>query len=128
MAFGLGILLIAVLPGPALIKPVEQNIEIFFLVAGAFASAITGQWGKRLFVAALTEPIALTIAVLVFGVAARLARPSLDRMIERLVKVVAPRWIYFGLIIALGLLSRLTHKIESGDSKGIAAPVLVNSR
>ncbi|HVA67747.1 MAG TPA: DUF1646 family protein [Candidatus Binataceae bacterium] len=105
MAFGLGILLIAVLLGPVLVKPVEQNIEIFFLVAGAFASAITGQWGKRLFVAALTEPIALTIAVLVFGVVARLARPSLDRMVERLVKVVAPRWIYFALIIVLGLLS-----------------------
>ena len=105
MAFGLGILLIAVLLGPVLVKSVEQNIEIFFLVAGAFASAITGQWGKSLFLAALTEPIALTIAVLVFGLVARLARPPLDRAIEQLVKIVAPKWIYFGLIIMLGLLS-----------------------
>src|SRR5713226_8063469 len=105
MVLGLGLILIAVLLGPVLIKAVEQNIEIFFLGAGTCASATSGQWSKHLLHAAVTEPIPLTIAVLVFGVIARLVRPALDRAVGRLVKLVAPRWIYFSLILVLGLLS-----------------------
>ena len=75
MIFELALVLIAVLLGPVLVKPVERNIEVFFLVAGAFTSAIAGQWGRALFHAALTEPIALTIAVLVFGAVARSCAP-----------------------------------------------------
>ena len=51
--------------GPVLLKPVEQNIEIFFLIVGTFASVVSGQSGGQLLHAAVTEPIALTIAVLV---------------------------------------------------------------
>jgi len=120
MIVGLGLLLVVVLLGPVLFKPIEQNLEIFFLGAGAFASAITGQWGAGLFHAALTEPIALTIAVLVFGVVARLTRPFLDRVMANLVKTVAPRWIYFGLIILLGLLSSVITAV-------IAALILVEA-
>src|SRR6266436_2178906 len=120
MVLGLGLVLLAVLLGPVLVKPIEENIEIFFLIAGSFASAITGQWGRQLFHAALTEPIALTVAVLVFGVIARMLRPSLDRSIQRMIKVVAPRWIYFGLIITLGLLSSVITAV-------IAALILVEA-
>ncbi len=38
MVFGLGLILIAVLVGPILIKPIERNIELFFLGVGALAS------------------------------------------------------------------------------------------
>src|SRR5713101_2426256 len=120
MVLGLGLVLLAVLLGPVLVKPIEENIEIFFLIAGSFAAALTGQWGRQLFHAALTEPIALTVAVLVFGVIARMLRPSLDRSIQRMIKVVAPRWIYFGLIITLGLLSSVITAV-------IAALILVEA-
>ncbi len=120
MIVGLGLILLAVLFGPVMFKPIERNIEIFFLVAGACASAFAGQWSRELLHAAATEPIALTIAVLVFGVVARLARPSLDRGIERLVKIVEPRWIYFGLIVVLGLLSSVITAV-------IAALILVEA-
>jgi predicted cation transporter len=70
--------------------------------------------------AALTEPIPLTIAVLVFGVIVRLLRPTLDREVDRLVKLVAPRWIYFGLIILLGVLSSVITAV-------IAALILVEA-
>lgn len=116
----LGILLLAVLLGPLLIKPVERNIEMFFLIAGTFASAITGQWGKPLLQAAITEPLALTVAVLIFGVIARLLRPTLERSLQRLVKVIAPRWIYFGLIVTLGLLASVITAV-------IAALILVEA-
>src|SRR5712692_6175256 len=120
MVLGLGSILLTVLLGPVLVKRVEQNIEIFFLGAGTLASAITGQWGKNLLHAAVTTPIALTIAVLVFGVIMRALRRTLDRGFERLVRLVAPRWIYFGLIVGLGLLSGLITAV-------IAALVLVEA-
>jgi predicted cation transporter len=120
MVLGLGLILLAVLLCPVLVKRVEQNIEIFFLGAGTFASATAGQWGKDLLHAALTEPIPLTIAVLGFGLIARLLRPALDRKVERLVKLVAPRWIYCGLIIVLGLLSSVITAV-------IAALILVEA-
>jgi len=116
----LGILLLAVLLGPLLIKPIERNIEVFFLAAGSFASAVTGQWGWPLLRAALTEPLALTIAVLAFGVVARFLRPTLERSFQLLVGAIAPRWIYFGLIVALGLLSGIITAV-------IAALVLVEA-
>jgi predicted cation transporter len=120
MVWVLGLITLAVLLCPVLIKPVEQNLEIFFLGAGALASMTTGQWGKSLLHAAVTEPIPLTIAVLGFGVVARLLRPALDRAVARLVKLVAPRWIYFGLIIVLGLLSSVITAV-------IAALILVEA-
>src|SRR5215469_11063890 len=120
MIYGLSLLLFAILVGPVLVKPIEQNIEIFFLGAGAFASALTGQLGVGLLHAALTEPIALTVAVVSFGVIARLIRPSLDRAVNNLVRLVAPRWIYFSLIIVLGLLSSVITAV-------IAALILVEA-
>jgi predicted cation transporter len=117
---GLGLILVAVLVGPVLVKPVERNIEIFFLAAGALAATFGGQLGWPLLHAAIREPLALTAAVLIFGAAARLARPFLDRTIERLLKVVDPRWIYFGLIVVLGLLSSIITAV-------IAALILVEA-
>jgi predicted cation transporter len=118
MTIGLGSIFLAVLIGPVLIKRVEQNIEVFFLIAGTLAAAVAGQWNTHLLRSALTEPIALTIAVLVFGVIARLARPTLDDRVKKLVGVVAPRWIYFGIIITLGLLSSVITAV-------VAALILV---
>jgi predicted cation transporter len=120
MLIGLGLLFLAVLLGPVLVKPIERNIEVFFLAAGGFGSAITGQWGKHLAYAALTEPISLTIAVLAFGILARFVRPSLDRTVQRLVKVASPRWLYFGTIILLGLISSIITAV-------IAALILVEA-
>jgi predicted cation transporter len=120
MELGLGLILLAVLLGPVLVKPIEHNIEVFFLVAGTLAAVVAGQWSKELLHAALTEPIPLTTAVLVFGAVVRLLRPVLDRQVERLVKLVAPRWIYFGLIIVLGLISSIITAV-------IAALVLVEA-
>jgi predicted cation transporter len=118
LAFGLGLILVAVLLGPVLIKPVEQNIEVFFLGAGACASVATGQWSRELLHAAVVEPVPLTIAVLAFGAVARFARPVLDRAVGRLADKVAPKCIYFSLIVVLGLLSSIITAV-------IAALILV---
>jgi len=120
MTLGLVVILVAVLLGPILVRRVEQNIEIFFLVAGTLAAALAGQWSKELVHAALTEPLPLTIAVLVFGVVVRMLRLALERSVARLVERVAPRWIYFGLIIVLGLSASVITAV-------IAALILVEA-
>jgi len=116
----LGILVLAVLLGPLLIKPIERNIELFFLIAGAFASVCMGQWRLPLLKAALTEPLALTIAVLAFGAVARFLRHTLESSFRRIVGTVPPHWIYFGLIVALGLLASVITAV-------IAALILVEA-
>jgi predicted cation transporter len=107
MAVGLCLILLAVLVAPLFLTFVERNIELFFLAAGALAAIVGGQIGWPLIHAAVSEPVALTIAVLVFGAVARLARPWLDRGVERLLQRFSPRWVYFALIVTLGLLSSI---------------------
>jgi predicted cation transporter len=109
----LGLILLAVLVGPICIRPIERNIELFFLSVGALTAVVTGQFGLSMVHAAVTEPIALTIAVLVFGVAARLARPFFDRGLQRAQTAVSARWIYFSLIVVLGLLSSVITAVIS---------------
>src|SRR6185369_3480638 len=118
MVLALGLILLAVLLGPVLIKPVERNIEVFFLIVGALASAVSGQWGWPLLHAAATEPVALTLAVLLFGAVARVMRPTFDRWVESLLGVMSAHWIYLILIVALGLLSSVITAV-------IAALILV---
>jgi len=105
MTIALLLILAAVLLGPVLVKPIERNLEVFFLATGALTALITGRFGWPLLKAAVTAPIELTIAVLVFGTIARLARARLDEWFESLLAAASPRMVYFILIIVLGLLS-----------------------
>ncbi len=107
MAIALGFLFAAVLLAPVTSKTVERNLEIFFLLAGVLAAAISGQLGWPLLSAALRAPIALTIAVLAFGTVARIARPTLDSWFQKLLATVPPRVVYFLLIVVLGLLASI---------------------
>jgi predicted cation transporter len=111
--FGLGMILLTVLIGPICIRPIERNIELFFLSVGILAAIMTGRFGGALVHAAATEPIALTAAVLVFGVAARILRPVFDRGLKRVQERVSARWIYFTLIMALGLLASVITAVIS---------------
>jgi predicted cation transporter len=114
------LILFAVLLGPVLIKPVERNIEMFFLAVGALAAAVSGQLSWPLLRAAITEPVSLTLAVLVFGALTRLMRSTFDRWMENLLKVMPPHGIYFILIVVLGLLSSIITAV-------IAALILVEA-
>lgn len=111
MVIGLGLILIAVLLGPIFIKSIERNLELFFLTLGVLAAIVGGQVGWPLLRDALTEPIGLTLAVLVFGVLARLFRPAFDTAVQRLRGALPARWVYFSLIVGLGLLSSLITSV-----------------
>jgi predicted cation transporter len=107
VAIGLVLILIAVLLGPILVKRVERNLELFFLCAGTLTAILTRQFGWALLREAAVQPIPLTVAVLVFGILAKLFRNTFDASVQRLRAAVRPRWIYLCLIVGLGLLSSL---------------------
>ncbi len=91
--------------GPILVKPIERNVEFFFLVAGFVISVAMGQFSFALVRTALSEPIPLTSAILVFGIAFRLLQVYLDRLFSEAVRMLGQRWLCFGLTIILGLLA-----------------------
>jgi predicted cation transporter len=120
MVIGLGLILAAVLLGPILVGPIERNIELFFLVAGTLAAAVSGEFGYPLLKTAAYEPLALTAAVFFFGAVVRVIRPVLDRLVEDLLGIVSARSVYFVLVVVLGLISSVITAV-------IAALVLVEA-
>ena len=115
VALGLTFLtILAVLLGPILIKPLERNVEIFFLVAGTIIAAVAGQLTSALVRSALREPIELTAAVLVFGIVFRWLRARLDRLLSAATRMFGQRWLCFALTIVLGLLAGIITAVMAG--------------
>ena len=54
--------ILAVLLGPILVKPIERNVEFFFLVAGTITSAVTGQFSSALVRTALQRADRLDVS------------------------------------------------------------------
>jgi len=103
----------AVLIGPLVIRPIERNVEIFFLVVGMLTACLMGQFSTALIRACLREPLSFTLAVLVFGAGFHLLRDYLDRLFAAVVRVLDARMICFCLTIVLGLLAPLVTPVVS---------------
>jgi predicted cation transporter len=102
---------------PLLIKKVEHNIELFLFATGIIAVSLSDAlgperlWGMRLLEAAFIEPVKITLATLVFGLAFRTFRDRIKVSIIRLERSFGPRLFAFLLILALGLLSSVITAI-----------------
>jgi len=107
------LVIIAVLLGPVLIKPIERNVELFFLLIGLLTAAVMGQFNAALVRGALLEPLSFTAAVLVFGAAFRLSKAYLDDLLATVVELLAPRTLCFFLAIILGALAPLVTPVVS---------------
>jgi predicted cation transporter len=112
------VILVLLLIGPIAIGLVERNIEIFFLVLGIAAVALGGGFDRRLIERALTEPIAITIAVIAAGLLFGAARESIDGLFARLRRRIPRAMLAAASVFVLGALSSLITAI-------IAALVLV---
>ena len=105
--------ILAVLLGPILVKPIERNTEIFFLLIGVLTACVMRQFDATLVRAALTEPLSFTVAVLVFGAAFRLLRDYLDQLLRRVIRLLDPRILCFCLAIVLGFLAAFITPVVS---------------
>ena len=107
------LVIIAVLLGPVLIKPVERNVEFFFLLIGLLTAAVMGQFNPALVRGALIEPLSFTAAVLVFGAAFRFSKAYLDDLFAIVVELLEPRILCFFLAIILGALAPIITPVVS---------------
>lgn len=105
--------ILAVLLGPILVKPIERNVELFFLLVGVLTACIMGQFNAALVWAAFSEPLSFTVAVLVSGATFRLLRDHLDRLFRSVIRLLDPRLLCFCLVIILGFLAALITPVVS---------------
>jgi predicted cation transporter len=102
---------------PIFVKKVEHNLELFLLVIGSVSLMLSHLLGPepllslRLAESAFLEPVKLTVATLVFGLAFRAMREPMKRKIVAIEDKLGPRFFAFLLIFRLGLLSSVITAI-----------------
>lgn len=111
------IVFILILLLPLLVKKVEHNLELFLLVIGSVTLVLSHLLGPepllslRLIETAFLEPVKLTLATLVFGLAFRAMRGPMKKKIVAIEDTLGPRLFAFLLIFFLGLISSVITAI-----------------
>ncbi len=108
---GLSLVILAVLILPFVVKRVEENLEIFFLVMGVFAVTISGLWSQELVIEALKAPVVISgvpigifQVVLVFGLLIHFFNKAFCRGVLSIASRMGWRWFAFLMILVCGLL------------------------
>lgn len=104
-------ILIILLFAPFILAPVERNLEACFFALGIIAVTLGGLWGWQLARHAATEPIPITIAVILAGSLFGLTRERFDREFVRM-RAAMPRSLLTALtIFTIGILSSVITAI-----------------
>lgn len=118
MVAGLSVITLMVLALPFIVKKIEHNLEIFFLVMGALAVTVSGLWSQNLIMEALRAPviigslpIGIFQVVLVFGLLIHYFNKPFSAAIISIASRLGPRIFVFLLITLLGLLSSIISVI-----------------
>jgi predicted cation transporter len=118
IAAGLIVVALLVFILPFLIKRIEHNLELFFLIMGVIAVTVSGLWSRQLVIDALKSPvmigsvpIGIFQAVLLFGIIAFLYRKRFEQMVESIVRRLSHRWFVFLMVVVLGLISSIISVI-----------------
>lgn len=108
---GLGLIMGLVLVLPFSVRWVEEELEAFLLVMGCLAVTMSGLWSRHLVGEALTEPVKISAAVLVFGLLFRWCRDVIRNRVSQLARGLGLRifslcwWSGWGLSQASSPLS-----------------------
>lgn len=114
MITGLCTILLLVLVLPFVSKKIEHNLEAFLFVMGVLAALIAKEMSWHLGLEAVSEPIPITAAVLIFGLIFKWLRPVFDRFIKNTLKVVSiPVFVFLLTFVLGGLASIITAIIAS---------------
>jgi predicted cation transporter len=107
---GLCLITLSVLALPFMIKRIEENLELFFLVMGLAAVTVSGLWSWELVMEALKAPVVIGSipigifqVVLVFGLLIHYFNRPFCRGILAIASRLGWRWFTFLLILLLGL-------------------------
>jgi len=112
------VVLLLMLLGPLAVHWIENNIEIYILVMGVIATLLAGGFTHSVLEHALTEPILITLAVIVAAIAFGYSREYLDRAFSRLRRRMSRAILAGASIFALAMASSVITAI-------VAAIVLV---
>ena len=107
----LSLLIAVVLFLPLTVHKVEENLEAFLFLCGAFAVTVSKVWSGHLVLTALEDPIKITLAVLVAGLLFRKSNKSIQKLTQKAVKVLGLRWTMFAIVFLLGITSSLITAI-----------------
>ena len=116
---GLFAIVILILFLPITSRCVEKNLELFFLTMGVLSITFSHLWGHEpvwsthLLREALSEPIMITVAVVVVGLLLHYFNSAMMGCIVRIEHALGPKIFYFFLITLLGLVSSVITAIMS---------------
>ncbi|MDR1124212.1 MAG: DUF1646 domain-containing protein [Elusimicrobiota bacterium] len=96
---------------PFLVRKVEEQLEAFLFILGVAAVSITGVWSAHLALEAATEPVKISLAVLIMGLMFRFFRKQINIFIESAERKAGLRPAIFCFILALSLLSSIITAI-----------------
>jgi len=105
------IVLLTVLVLPFVFRKVEENLELFLFLMGITATLVTGNMTWHLIKEALSEPIAITLAVLIAGALFFVIQDRFKRLINSICQKVPLTLVIFIIVVLLGLLSSLITAI-----------------
>ena len=92
------LILVLLLFGPIAIKWIEHNLELYVLLLGILATMLGTGFNVHLVHEALSEPIAISLAVIVAGLVFSWTRQSLDSSFSRL-RGRAPRAVLTAIAV-----------------------------
>ncbi len=107
----LSALIAVVLVLPLTVHKIEENLESFLFVCGAFAVTVSHVWSGHLVLTALKDPIKITLAVLIAGLIFRQLHARRQWLAKKALKTLGLRWTLFLLVFWLGLISSLITAI-----------------
>ncbi len=96
---------------PFTVHAVEKELEAFLFVLGILAVSITGAWSWELVGHAFTEPIEISLAVLITGLLFRKFRGTVTKFIEMIEDKIGLKPTIIVLVFGLSLLSSVITAI-----------------
>lgn len=96
---------------PLTVHKVEENLEAFLFLCGAFAVTVSKMWSGHLVLTALEDPIKITLAVLIAGLLFRKFNKHIQHLTHWAVKKIGLRWTLFLIVFLLGVTSSLITAI-----------------
>jgi len=107
----LSLLIVVVLLLPLCVHKVEENLEAFLFLCGAFAVTVSNMWSWHLITTALKDPLKITIAVLIAGLLFHKFRTQLQKITQKAIKKLGLRTTLFSIVFILGLTSSIITAI-----------------
>ena len=111
MFVALIIILLAIFILPLLVKRIEGELEIFLFTMGVIAVTVTWQWGISLVSDAITQPLMITLVVLIAGMAFRILEEPLARNLEKAIRRIGQKMFVFIIVVILGIVSSIITAI-----------------